>query len=50
MGPTKMRENRKIVNIDFFRKKSSNREGFDKASGKVMKTSADVHDKGSPDN
>ena len=34
----------------FFREKSRNREGFDKASGKVMKTSADVHDKGSPDN
>ena len=33
----------------FFREKSSNREGYDKALGKVMKTYADVYDKGSPD-
>ena len=35
--------------IDFFREKSSNREGYDKALGKVTKIHADVYDKGSPD-
>ena len=33
----------------FFREKSSNREAYDKALGKVMKTYTDVYDKGSPD-
>ena len=49
MGPTKMGKNSKMVNIDFLKENSSNREGDDKALGKVMKTYADVYDKGSPD-
>ena len=49
MGPTKMGKNIKMENIDFFRETSSNREGYDKAFGKVMKIYADVYDKGSPD-
>ena len=49
MGPTKMGKNSKMVDIDFFREKSSNREGYDKTLGKVMKTYADAYDKGSPD-
>ena len=49
MGPTKMGNNSKMVNFDFFKEKSSNREGDDKALGKIMKTYADVYDKGSPD-
>ena len=42
MGPTKMGKNSKMVNIDFLGEKSSNREGDDKALGKVMKTYAHV--------
>ena len=49
MGPTKMGKNSKMVDIDFFREKSSNREGYDKALGKVTKIHTDVYDKGSPD-
>ena len=49
MGPTKMGKNSKMVNIDFFKEKSSNREVDDKALRKVMTTYADVYDKGSPD-
>ena len=44
MGPTKMGKNSKMVNIHFFKEKSSNREGYDKTLGKVMKTYADVYD------
>ena len=49
MGPTKMGKNSKTVNIDFFKEKSSYSEGDDKALAKVMKTYANVYDKGSPD-
>ena len=48
-GAYQNRQNSRMVNIDFFKEKSSNREGDDKALGKVMKTYADEYDKGSPD-